>query len=613
LAMGRKSQIFHQKINKENKKIFPRSDHITANHRAGNSMCLDASQSDTDATCNRSIFPFPESLRARAYGLGRASRPASTLTESAENRCAQRRHGLERPLRNPASNSPGRLRFGVHLFGRASRGHIAALKMKIWLGLYFLLATVAHAEVTEIALGRDHSCAILKSDEVKCWGWNEFGQLGDGTTTRRTTPVDVSNIATATDIALGQIHSCALLKDGKVKCWGSGSLGDGTVVPTEVSGITTAIGIALGYHSCALLSGGKVMCWGYNAVGQLGDGTTTGRLAPVEVSGIMTAINVALGYYHSCALLTGGEAMCWGLNDEGELGDGTTTDRLTPVEVSSVTMATNIALGYYHSCALLTGGKVMCWGANNAGQLGDGTITDRLTPVEVSGITTATSIALGGYHSCALLTGGKVMCWGNNEYGQLGDGTITDRRNNPVEVSGITTAIGIALGGHHSCALLTGGKMMCWGNNEYGQLGNGNTRDSPAPVEVIWPSSPPAAAPPSSSPQYIGAWVAGILFCILAFALVFRRYWLSKRQTEIDPGTLTYPPRVVLQPVHAQFAPQLYNPHARVVLQPVHAQFAPQLYNPHVQHSPGGSVEMQQYPPNNPPAPYPQPDLRRPQ
>jgi hypothetical protein len=197
-----------------------------------------------------------------------------------------------------------------------------------------------------------------------------------------------------------------------------------------------------GYHSCALLTGGKVMCWGYNDAGQLGNGTYTNRATPVEVSGITSAIRLSLGDYHSCAMLADGKVLCWGYNGDGQLGDGTYTDRATPVEVLGISTATSISLGLYHSCAVLADGKVMCWGWNNNGMLGDGTATvKRATPADVLGISTATIIAhkLGLSHSCAVLTGYKVMCWGSNSKGQLGDGSTIDDipRYTPVAVSGL--------------------------------------------------------------------------------------------------------------------------------------------------------------------------------
>ena len=342
--------------------------------------------------------------------------------------------------------------------------------MKIWLALFFpVLATVAHAAVQyiDIALGDFHSCALLTGGAIKCWGSNLSGQLGDGTRTDRTTPVDVSGITTATSLALGNQHSCALLTGGAIKCWGAndrGQLGDGTTIyrttPVDVSGITTATSIALGSsHSCALLTGGAIKCWGSDLSGQLGDGDDTHdiqRTTPVDVSGITTATSLALAGASTCALLTGGAIKCWGRNNYGQLGDGTTVYSTTPsVNVFRITTATSLALGDYHSCALLTGGTIKCWGRNDNGQRGTGGNSDSTTPnVNVSGITTATSIALGSQHSCALLTGGAIKCWGWNNKGQLGDSYQTSRTTPVDVVSGITIATSLALGSSHSCALL---------------------------------------------------------------------------------------------------------------------------------------------------------------
>ena len=165
-------------------------------------------------------------------------------------------------------------------------------------------------------------------------------------------PSKIGIISTATSVALGGVHSCAVLTGGAIKCWGennAGQLGDGTTTSdgwaVDVSGITTATSIALGAsHSCALLTGGTIKCWGDNGFGELGDGTATQRTTPVDVSGISTATSIALGTGHSCALLTGGAIKCWGLNGYGQLGDGTTTQRATPVDVSGITTATSIAL-----------------------------------------------------------------------------------------------------------------------------------------------------------------------------------------------------------------------------------------------------------------------------
>ena len=236
-------------------------------------------------------------------------------------------------------------------------------------------------------------------------------------------------------------------------------------------------------HSCALLSEGKVMCWGtLTNFGTLLQQSTS----PAEVSGITTATSVASGGVHHCALLDDGEVTCWGFNHYGQLGNGTTTDSTIPVTVSGITTATSIALGGGHSCAVLTSGTVMCWGHNSMAQLGDGiSYQDRSTPFEVSGITNAVSIALGGDNSCALLTESKVMCWGYNAEGQLGRGGINTQDEPPGQVSNITTATSIAVGVLHSCAVLIGGTVKCWGYNSGFRLGQSGTATySNTPVAV---------------------------------------------------------------------------------------------------------------------------------
>jgi alpha-tubulin suppressor-like RCC1 family protein len=350
----------------------------------------------------------------------------------------------------------------------------------------------------------NHTCALLSNHTIKCWGSNDFGELGDGTITDRSTPVLVSGISTATAISAGDAHTCALLSGGTVKCWGYnfwGQLGDGTNKnvsrsPVLVSGISTAIAISAGaYHTCALLSGGQVECWGDNEYGKLGDGTITDRSTPVLVSGISTATAISAGNRHTCALLSGGTVKCWGLNYWGQLGDGTTTDRLTPVSVSGISTATAISAANEYTCALLSGGQAKCWGYNVNGQLGDG-VPDHgspaangddisSTPVSVSSISTATAISAGSYLACALLSGGTAKCWGDNSVGQLGDGT-TISSPTPIPVFGISTATAISAGYAHACALLSGGTVKCWGYNHSGQLGDGTTTNRSTPVSVVF-------------------------------------------------------------------------------------------------------------------------------
>jgi alpha-tubulin suppressor-like RCC1 family protein len=385
---------------------------------------------------------------------------------------------------------------GVQCWGYNSNGQLGNRKFG-YRAIPVDVSGLANGAV-RIAAGDSHTCALTAGGGVKCWGYNYYGQLGDGTTTWRNTPVEVSGLTSGvTAIATGGYHTCALTVGGGVKCWGynySGQLGDGTTTqrtaPVDVSGLSSGVAAiaAGGWHTCALTAGGGVKCWGYNYYGQLGDGTSTNRTTPVDVSGLTSGVAaIAAADYHTCALTAGGGVKCWGVNWYGQLGDGTTTDSNTPVDVSGLSSGvTAIAAGGWHTCALTVGGGVKCWGYNSYGQLGDGTWTQRTTPVDVSRLTSGVdAIAAGDSHTCALTAGGGVQCWGYNDYGQLGDGTTT-WRNTPVDVGALTSGVdAVIAGGYHTCALTVGGGVKCWGYNLYGQLGIGEFGYSPTPVDVV--------------------------------------------------------------------------------------------------------------------------------
>ncbi|KOO53790.1 regulator of chromosome condensation rcc1, partial [Chrysochromulina tobinii] len=275
---------------------------------------------------------------------------------------------------------------------------------------------------------------------LKCWGYNNYGQLGDGTTTTITTPTTIDVGGAVGLLALGYSHTCAYVTNSALlKCWGDngyGQLGDGTSTnrntPTMID-VGGAVGLlALGYyHTCAYVTNSALLkCWGFNGNGQLGDGTTSARTTPttIDVGGAVGLL--ALGSSHTCAYVTNSTLLnCWGNNYYGQLGDGTSSVRYTPNTIDVGGPVGLLALGYSHTCAYVTNGTLLkCWGYNNYGQLGDGTTTDRNTPTTINVGGAVGLLTLGYSHTCAYVTDGALLkCWGYNNYGQLGDGTYTNR------------------------------------------------------------------------------------------------------------------------------------------------------------------------------------------
>ena len=298
-----------------------------------------------------------------------------------------------------------------------------------------------------ISTGDRHNCALLEDKSIKCWGRNLDGEIGDGTNENpQKIPADVYGVSNAVAVDTGNRHSCALLDNQSIVCWGrndNGQLGDGTTnssyVPVVVSGISNAIKIGLGsYHTCAVLDNKSVQCWGRNNYGQLGNGEATSAQdntsIPVTLVKTQDVKDVDAKGISTCAVLNNKSISCWGRNEYGQLGNGITGgSNSVPVIVSGISNATEITNGYRHACAVLDNKSAQCWGRNNQGQLGDGTFVDRNIPVAVTGVKNVVEIAPGYRHTCALLDNDTVQCWGQNNQGQLGDGT-TNSRTTPAEV-----------------------------------------------------------------------------------------------------------------------------------------------------------------------------------
>jgi alpha-tubulin suppressor-like RCC1 family protein len=344
-------------------------------------------------------------------------------------------------------------------------------------------------EVTRLAAGLSHGCAATQDGLAYCWGGGGNGRLGDGATTNRDNPTQVSNLSSVSNIAAGLAHTCAIAgTSNALSCWGSdadGQLGSSAVntessVPLTLSGMTNVVSVALGdAHSCAVLSSGLVRCWGRNTSGQVGDGSdsTSDVVVPATVldtgdNNLATGVQVATGSDHSCALLSNNTVSCWGNNGSLQLGNaGGNTWRATAV--AGLSGVSQIAAGSQHTCALASG-RVYCWGSNDNKQVGQAGAGPFSTPQEVPSLTNAIAVACGFETTCVIRSGGAVECWGGNTNGQRGDapGAASATR----VVVGITSATRLVAGiGNFTCALRSNNAAYCWGNNGSFQLGKTGT------------------------------------------------------------------------------------------------------------------------------------------
>jgi alpha-tubulin suppressor-like RCC1 family protein len=371
-----------------------------------------------------------------------------------------------------------------------------------------------------IALGASHTCALLEGGEVKCWGYGKFGQLGqDSAENIGDKSGDMVGLRAvqlgkrALQLSAGRHHTCALVEGGKVKCWGWGGFGQlgqdsGLQIGYKLGDMDKLRSVQLGKnalqlssgvnHTCALLEGGEVKCWGKGEFGQLGQdsqvwiGANPGdmlRLKAIHL--VKKAVHVSAGYEHTCALLEGGEVKCWGSGEFGQLGQdsneiigGKPGDLANLNAVKLVKKAVKLSAGAHHTCALEEGGELKCWGKGEFGQLGqDSQNWIGTSPGDILRLNAiylgkkAVNVSAGYEHTCALLEGGEVKCWGYGSAGQLGQDSkedIGDKLGDMAKLRPVSLgqkALQVSAGRVHTCALLKSGEVKCWGDGEFGQLG----------------------------------------------------------------------------------------------------------------------------------------------
>ena len=379
------------------------------------------------------------------------------------------------------------------------------------------------SDVEQVGVGYGHSCALKTGGNLVCWGERGSGQLGDGkrdVAEDRGVPAPVASESDRPDIPLqtisaGGLHSCQINNgiingtEGSIQCWGrgfGGQLGSNEQITSNKAQIvsesdSSGTGDLLDMaqvssgenHSCALNSSGQVYCWGLGFLGDGEDVRISQRpvLVPqglvetdVDEDFIPVIAQISVGTEHTCAVTVGGKVLCWGEGYAGRLGNGSGGDKLRPEYVlkksdsERLSNIVQVSAGGFHTCAVNKNNAVFCWGSNYNGQLGAGANSvgeTKAHQIHTSNIT-ATQVSAGNEHTCALRPNSKVACWGNGSKGQFGRGSSnTSSTGIPTDVSNLENVVQISAKDNHTCAVNTDSKVLCWGDNEYGQVGRSNS------------------------------------------------------------------------------------------------------------------------------------------
>ncbi len=348
----------------------------------------------------------------------------------------------------------------------------------------------------QVVAGGEFTCAVRTDDSVWCWGANSDGKLGNDPVLvpRSSTPLAVAGLGpgTTSSIGAGAVHTCAVRLDGSVRCWGrhNGRLGDGQAgvtsawTPVIATGVASAAAVTAGTDStCVRRANGTVACWGQNDAGEVGSGDFF-QVNTATATAIDDATDLAMAGYRTCAVrgLGDGSLACWGSNADGELGDGSVTDHEEAVPIAAGVVDVDASAGF--TCAAYADGAVRCWGAGGAGNLGDGARRPRLTPTLAQTLPGAVEVTTGGTFACTRDGAGELSCWGGNYAGELGDGTLAQRSVGGPLVSLPGPMAEIAGGDQHACARSNAGEVLCWGSGGGGRIGDGTGNQRLAPTLI---------------------------------------------------------------------------------------------------------------------------------
>jgi alpha-tubulin suppressor-like RCC1 family protein len=347
----------------------------------------------------------------------------------------------------------------------------------------------------QVSSGRGQTCGVTTDDLAYCWGYNASGELGIGSIGESSVaPLAVVGGRRFQSVSSGNGHTCAITTAGALFCWGNnfnGQLGDGTTTgrlrPTRVArGLRFRQVVAGDHHTCAVTTGDIAYCWGSNDYGQVGDATTTERWVPTKLAGARRFSKVSAGHLHSCGVTTDDLAYCWGFDGYGQLGDGSARlRRVRPTAVAGGLTFRQVNAGYFHTCGVTASHRAYCWGHNGPelGSVSGGTSDAQRTPRLVSGGLQFRAVTTSYYSTCGVTIGDRAYCWGD---GALGNGSEGGSAT-PVPVSGGLQVRQVTTGYYNACAVTTDNAAYCWGGNSWGQLGDGTTEYRPTPVAVVGP------------------------------------------------------------------------------------------------------------------------------